>query len=550
MFSNLAKNIEELTIELTNIKSVVGTKSELDMTAKVYEKLSQLPYFKNNPDYLYKLNFIDDDLNRDSIVSMVKGEKDENNKTLILIAHTDTVGISDYGAFKDYATDPLQLTDKLKEVTLAKEAKADLASGDYLFGRGIFDMKCGVATFISIIEAITKNIKEFSGNLIFAAVGDEEGNSGGMLSVVPELVELREKEGFEYQAVIDNDYMAPRFKGDENKYIYIGTVGKLLPAFYVVGKETHVGEPYNGIDPNQLAGAITNRINLNVDFCDIAEGEVSLPPVTLRQRDLKPEYSAQTGRTATLYFNYATHQKTPDQVLELLINSADEAFASVIEDLNKQYKIFCQKSNYPIKELPWKSRVISYQTLYNKVKEEIGVELDQKIEKLANELIEREELDDRDISLKIVEEVHKLWSDKEPVIIVYYAPPYYPHIFVEGQNKKEKNLLDSVNKAVDEVDCEYRLVSRKFYPYISDLSFVSAPKDDGVINTLKENMPALGKSYDLPLKEMQQLSLPVVNIGPFGKDAHQFTERLQKEYSFQVAPKLVYKTIFNLLEND
>ena len=43
-------------------------------------------------------------------------------------------------------------------------------------------------------------------------------------------------------------------------------------------------------------------------------------------------------------------------------------------------------------------------------------------------------------------------------------------------------------------------------------------------------MPAFGSKYDLPIKDMQKLNLPVVNIGPFGKDAHQYTERLEKKY--------------------
>ncbi len=44
-------------------------------------------------------------------------------------------------------------------------------------------------------------------------------------------------------------------------------------------------------------------------------------------------------------------------------------------------------------------------------------------------------------------------------------------------------------------------------------------------------MPGFGTKYSLPLEEMQKLNLPVVNIGPFGKDAHKFTERLEKDYS-------------------
>ncbi len=145
---------------------------------------------------------------------------------------------------------------------------------------------------------------------------DEEGNSGGMLSVVPELLKLKEKENFDYLAVIDTDYSAPRYDGDNTRYIYVGTVGKLMPTFYVVGAETHGGDPFNGLDPNQIAAAITNEINFNTKYCDVAEGEVAVPAITLKQQDLKLEYSVQTAKTSLLYFNYSTHTSTPDEVME------------------------------------------------------------------------------------------------------------------------------------------------------------------------------------------------------------------------------------------
>ena len=60
----------------------------------------------------------------------------------------------------------------------------------------------------------------------------------------PSLIRLKETEDYDYLAVIDTDYTAPRYEDDSSRYIYIGTVGKLMPSFYVVGKETHVGEPF------------------------------------------------------------------------------------------------------------------------------------------------------------------------------------------------------------------------------------------------------------------------------------------------------------------
>lgn len=545
MNEKIARRIEEIAITLTNELSVVETKGELDSVNKVYEIFSQMPYYGQNPEDLF---FVEtgDKLGRKSVVAVLRGKKGNSKKTVVMIGHTDTVGISDYGNLQEYANKPYELMEKLKEITLSEEVRKDLMSGDYLFGRGLFDMKTGDAIIMALMEDIASNIDEFEGNLIFAGVCDEEGNSGGMLSVVPKLVELKEKDDLEYLALLDTDYMTSEFEGDENKYVYIGTVGKLMPSFYVVGKETHVGESFKGIDPNQIASHITNRINLNADFCDVAEGEVSLPPITLHQRDLKPEYSVQIAKTATLFFNYATHCSTPDEVLVKMKNAANEAFGNAITSLNNQYKRFCELAGRHYEKLPWKARTVTYEELLEEVKKENP----QVIEVMAAynaQLMKDEDLDQRTFALRMVEKLHSLWSDREPVVVVYFSPPYYPHIYVEGKEGKEKNLIDAVAEAVDSTKTDYKLVYKKFFPYISDLSYGAAPKDPKIIAALKNNMPGFGSKYNLPLEDMQKLDLPVLDIGSFGKDAHKFTERIEKHYSFNVAPELVYKTVMNLL---
>lgn len=544
---DLSKKIRDLTIELTEIKSVVGTKEENDVVERIYEKFTQMSYFKEHPDMVKYVYIKDDTLNRKSVLAVVKGQKGNSKKTVVLIGHTDTVGISDYGTIKEYATKPLELKEKLKAITLPENALKDLESGEYLFGRGIFDMKCGVSTLMTIVEYLSDNVNSLEGNIVFAAVCDEEGNSGGMLSVVQELVKLKEKEDFEYQALIDTDYMAPRFEGDNTRYVYVGTVGKIMPSFYIVGSEAHAGDPFRGIDPNHISSAIVEEISFNTKYCDEAEGEVTVPPISLRQQDLKPEYSVQTARTSYLYFNFGTHSSTPDEIMERIKEGAKLAFQKVIDALNIEYEKYCKANNFPFEKLPWKARVLSYEELYNKVKEEKGQELDEALDKLSKELLQDESIDERVYALKMVEAVHSMWSDKDPVVIAYFSPPYYPHIYVKGENELEKKLLDVVNNVIESTDSKYHIKMKKFYPYISDLSYAAAPREKNAIESLKNNMPGFGVKYNLPIEDMQKLNLPVVNIGPFGKDAHKFTERLEEDYSFNVAPKLVYNTIVGLL---
>ncbi len=542
------KRIQDFAVELTKVGSIVGSKDELNSTKKVMDRFQEMEYFKKNPDDLFYVDAIEDPLKRNSVVAVVRGRKGDSKKTVVLIGHTDTVGTSDYGEIEAFATNPDELPEKLAGVTIPEDTRRDLESGEYLFGRGIFDMKSGVSILMHILEELSLDLENLEGNIIFAGVSDEEGGSAGMLSVVPELVRMMDKEGFDYRAMIDTDYSAPRFEGDETRYIYVGTVGKLMPSFFIVGSETHAGDPYKGIDPNQISSAIMEEMNLAMDYADEAEGEVTVPPISLRQRDLKPEYSVQTAKTAYVYFNFSTHSSTPDEMMVRIKAGAEKAFKKVIDSLKHEFKTYSDRSGFSHYELPWKERVLSYSELYELVKAERGEEVDNRLKALEEKLLAIVGYDEREHSLRMVELLHSMWSDKDPVVVAYYSPPYYPHIYVKGESDKEKELLEAVAAAEKNCKSDYKIKMRKFYPYISDLSYGAAPREAGAIESLKENMPGFGTKYKLPLEDMQKLNLPVVNIGPFGKDAHKFTERLQIDYSYNVAPGLVLDTILNLLK--
>lgn len=547
--SNLKEKIKNLAIELTKIPSVVGTLGEIDIAEKIYEVFSKMDYFRNNPVNLRMYDLKQDPLRRKYVLAIIEGKKAVSSKTVLLLGHIDTVGVEDYGDLKGFAADPEKLKEKLAEKKFNQEITEDLRSDNWLFGRGIFDMKAGVASLIVMMEEFSKKADELEANLVFIGVPDEEGNSAGMLSAVEDLAEIAGEKGWEFIAAIDTDYMTGQYPGDENKYVYIGTVGKLLPCFYIYGKETHVGEAFNGLDANLLAAEIMKQVDLSYDLCDIADGEVTLPPISLHQRDLKTEYSVQTVNAVNLYFNFATHISQPDKVLKKLKEKAVLAFENTIEKLNEEYRKYCELINLPFKRLPWEARVLTFEELYSLVKEKLGESLDIMLDNLAKELLEKG-VDDREFSLKIVQEVHKCLPDKNPMIIIYFSPPFYPHIFVKGENEKEKRLLEAVKHAVKEAaeQFDYKIVIKKFFPYISDLSYCSITEDEKSIAGLIKNMPAWGKKYSLPIKAIQKISMPVVNIGPYGKDAHKLTERISCSYSFDAMPCILEKTIINLLK--
>lgn len=542
-----AKKIENLAVELTGIKSIVGTAGEADIAHKIYQHLSQLPYFKDHPDKLRLLDINQDKAGRKNVLAYIEGSPGAA-RTVLCLGHIDTVGIQDYAELQPYATCPDKLRQELAKIQFCDKTRQEIESGEWIFGRGIFDMKTGIAALMVMLEGFSARAEEMNANLVFLAVADEEGQSLGMLSGVEYLDDLAKAKGWEFIATVDTDYMTGSYPDDQHKYIYIGSVGKLLPSFYIYGEETHVGEAFNGLDANLLASEVLYQMDMNTELCDLADGEVTLPPVSLQQRDLKTEYSVQTVNSVTLYFNYATHCSKPGEVLAKCKEKAVTAFENVIRRLNEQYEKYCSLAAIPFKQLPWEVEVLTYEELYQQVKQEIGEKIDDVIEGLARELKEQG-IDDREFSLKIVQEVHKHYSNQNAKIIVYFAPPYYPHIYIKGEEEKERQLLRAVNTAVADAkkDYDYDIVIKKFYPYISDLSYCSISKQPDDILGLTDNMPAWGRQYTLPIHSIQNISMPVVNIGPYGKDAHKLSERVCRQYSFDAMPLILEKTLKYLL---
>jgi len=541
--------VKHITKELVRIPSVVKTSGEAKCAKWIYEFYNELPYFQENPDQLNFIQTIDDEIERYIVISHVKGTKGNSNRALILMGHLDTVGVEDFGSIKEYAFDPDRLPEILKEMKLAEEVIKDIESEQYMFGRGVLDMKSGIAGHMYLTKYFSEHPEEIDGHLITLAACDEEDNSHGILTALKVFKEMKE-EGFKFIACINADYSTPYHEEDENRYIYFGTIGKLLPSFYVVGEEAHVGQAFSGLDPNLLVAELTRLISYNPELCDESQGEVTIPPVSLKQSDFKDKYTVQTALSAYSYYNFFTHSMTPKDVMDKMKEKGEEAFDNVIEYLNNSYKKFCRRANYPYKNLCWKKRVYTWDEFYNELHIVHGDRFKLYMDSFAKELNQRDpSLDLREFSVKIVEEAWKWSIDKSPAIIIYFSSTYNARIEMTGETELERNLMDSVTKSIDLVQnySDEPIVTKMFYPYISDISFMSlsdSPKD---ILYLEKNMPAWGSKYVYDMEAVMEVDVPVVNIGTYGKDGHKMTERVHMKHTFEIVPNITYNSIKNLL---
>jgi arginine utilization protein RocB len=528
---------------------------------------------------------------RKIVWAMVEGHAlppDAKIPTVILLGHLDVAGVQDYGADVD-PFDPQALYDALleqyeKNPDTEDECLLDAGSGQWMFGRGSFDMKSGVAAQIAVMGALAESRDTLPGNVLMVATPDEEVESAGTMDAVKRLLELRATHRLDYVGVINSDYTAPREPGDDNRYIYRGTIGKMLCCFYIRGCETHVGEAFRGLDANLIASNLIQETNLNAALCDEADGEITVPPLTQKQRDFKARYDAQTPISALIHCSCLVHSWTPQDVLVKMVALAQRALSRANHRRIVQWSEYATRQNsaMPLEDLG--GRVWTYQQLHEAVAEKLGhAELEHELEtralgyvQKARRLLARlspEErdflidngqlvgIDSRERSLAIVKALvdiagrEDIFDPRKPGILIYFAPPYFPPIRGDSESRLNRAIAAEVDSG------RYGEIQfRGFYPYVSDISYMKV--DDAVYRSLpalKKNFPLWRDSNDdvrehvrdeyftVPFDLIRELNCDVANIGPWGREAHGKGERVYMPYAFETVPELIHRVILRVL---
>ena len=530
----------DLAKAMVEIPSINGTEGERRIGEFIERYLRSIPYFKEHPEQVIVQVLKDDELQRRNVFAILLGEKENDGDTILLHGHTDTVGLEGYGAAREYACKPEELEKVFREMNLPDEVRADLESGEYMFGRGACDMKSGDAVFLGLLNCLCEHPEELSGNIIVSLNPVEENLHTGIIEGLDVLEMLKEKYHLKYVLAINNDYICPLYPGDEVKTIYTGVVGKLLPCFYIQGKETHVGQCFEGMDASMIAAELVSRINLNFDFSDGYEGEYSYPPSVLKMKDLKPWYNVQTAAEAFVYFNYFVHNSSMQEITEKLKQAAQDAFDAVLFNLNEQSKLFCQMNKQDYKCYEYETLVYTYEELYQEAKKVSDVS-----EQALQELMERKikaGVDKREVPLAIVRYLLEKAGITKPAVVLYYAAPYCPHNTLQGKDEKLiKDIEYLAKKTSEETGDKYRFM--KFFPSLSDSSYLKIDDGEESVELLTKNFPGFEQLYPVPIEKIQRLNIPAVNFGCYGKDAHKWTERVHIPYTFGHLPVLIRNTI-------
>ncbi|WP_422486830.1 M20/M25/M40 family metallo-hydrolase [Gudongella sp. DL1XJH-153] len=540
--------LRELFYELVEIQSDTGTELEKDVEAFIHNWLGDLDYFKENPELYGKYQLSDDPLGRSVVWGLRRGD---GPGTVILLHHHDVVDSYDYGRLKDLAYNPEKLIEKISDADINQETRDDLESGKWIFGRGTADMKAAGAIHMLLLKDYSE-LEEFNGNLLFLSVPDEESLSQGAREGASLLKKLKDKHGLQYLMCVDGE---PHERDEKGRAIfYEGSVGKTMVVVYVRGRKTHLGHIFQGLNPSHVLSEIVTSTDMNPLFSDVVEGEVSPPPSWSFMRDTKEQYDASIPESAGGYFSVLTLTQTPKDILENTRRLTIKAFDTVIKRINEHYSRFRIMGHQPIESLPWKSNVMYFSEAYQQALEDSGDEYlkayDKRVEKIINDIAEGK-TNIPDSTLDLISLTIDFMNDKNPKVVIAFSPPYYPHIAnldFKDLSEKAKHLgLHLIQYAKEELGQCY--ARKHYFMGISDLSYVALNNSESVVPYIEKNMPHWNKTYSIPFKDLEEISVPIINIGPWGKDYHKFTERVLREDLLENTPKLTKFAIDYLLSS-
>jgi arginine utilization protein RocB len=528
----LGRRTRDIALALTGWHSVNATPGEAAFAGKLADMLRDWPYFAAHPDHVLVLPIEGDPHGRANLIAFVQGQ---GRRCVTLSGHFDTVPVEDYGELAPLATQP----EKLREALVARLgasgahalARADLASGAYLPGRGLLDMKSGLAAGIAVLEAFAAAPTR-DGNLLLIATPDEEDRSVGMRDAARLLPELLRRLDLAPVLGINLDALIDTGDGTAGRVVALGCIGKLLLSALVVGREAHACYPLLGVNAAHLAAELVCALEAEPDLAELCDGEASAPPTALGSRDLKTVYNVTTPDRAWANWNVLTQRRTAAQVLEIASAIATRAATAGAQRVAERAARLGAAAAWP------EVHVLDFSTLRARAEVTDPAFASQFAEQAAA-LSARAELDLPTRCRVLTELTWEAAGLEGPAIVLGFASLPYPAVhFPETPDAAalERRVRDVTAAAAARHGVSITPV--RHLEVIVDMSFLGAVDADDLRHTAR-NTPVWGSSINWPLDPTPTPGIPMINVGPWGRDYHHWLERVHEPYAFGVLPELV-----------
>lgn len=518
---------EAISIDLVQRPSVTGSVDEQSFGPWLAEYLAGLACFGPAPD-IWTFPVAPGD-GRQVVALLVRGA---GQKTVLLTGHYDTVTIDDYGPLKSLACQPHALRDALlarcKGSDEPAEALAftDLLSGEFLPGRGLLDMKAGLAAGLDAMVQI-ENGGEFNGNLLFLAVPDEENTSAGARAAAAMLGTIARDKGLKIAAAINLDAISDLGDGSAGRVLALGTVGKVLPTALVIGQPVHSCYALRGVNAGVLAAAIAARLEWAPELTDDSAGVSGTATSLLSIKDSKTGYDVTTPKSGFLFWNVLVHTRNPASILDRVAALVDDATRDCLAILAQRAALSGHAADAAA--LAGSVPILRYGELLAEV-----VAKDATAAAKLNGVTASSAGRDLPDRCRIVTEA--LWNMSGrtgPAVVLGLGS--IPYLATTVQDARISAVIDAF---LAEVPASYATSLRAdaYFAGISDMSFFGQA-DGAAFAALAVDTPLWQAAVGLGSGSLGQV--PTINLGPWGRDYHTPLERIHVEYGFHILPALI-----------
>ncbi len=529
--------------------SISCTEKELSASDFVYDKLLEIPYFKENPDLVGKYKIPNDAYGRYVVYGAVIGNSKD---TVILSGHTDVVSVEVYGEAEPLAfTIGDELEKKLAEMELSDQARADLESGEWIWGRGSADMKAGDVLNLALTKKYAELASkgELKGSVLLLALPDEESYSAGMRVASKIMKKLKDERGLNYRLLIDPE---PAAEMGESQVMSIGSVGKVQPVVIAQGEVAHFGHCFDGISALNILSGIYKKTQGSLAFADFYEGEATVPPSWGNMRDMKLCYDVSLPYRGYGFMTVLSFQKTPDDIIDMLRDISENVLEEEISTLNDTYQEFKKINKFATKEkVHFDTAVYTVEELCSELRNKDREKFEKFFEKIYEEA-GRKVLEGESYPVATVYMMDELltYADiKKPLVLIGIAPPYYPAThsnMVEGHEGFGQKVFEFASE-ISEKEHSQKIEFEHYFLGISDNSYTSVEEMD--FERLKSNFPMWGKLYEIDFETIREVSVPSILYGPIGRDYHQWTERVNKRSLLEVMPDMLDRVVNFVWDN-
>lgn len=542
-----SSRVEEIARRLVQWRSETGTPGEASFADRFRALLNEIPYFQQNPQNVRLVDSHGDPLTR-SVVAVVRGTGlAAGRRTLAMAGHFDTVAVDNYHDLAELACE----CEELKHALVADlssgralseqedRALADLLSGDFIPGRGMLDMKSGVAVGVALLERFAEKADR-NGNLMLIITPDEERESRGMRSLRNALPALAQEWDLDIAAALNMDVTSDQGEGAEGRSVYAGTIGKLLPFALVIGCSSHASYPFEGVSAQIIAASILSRFEGNASLADRDDIDISPPPICLEARDLRDGYEVTTPERFWLAFNWLYHAMTPAELFARFQSEVQQGAEQAIARFSGQAQAFSELTGKSAGAVAPQPRLVSFAELKQAASLMVGEQFDalyaakeQSLSGIDNPLSVSRQLTDWLVG------VAKLSG---PAIVTGFAGLNYPSSRLQPDVPNDVALQQAIDAARAETAHlrSYTVQWKPHFQGISDMSFLGQAAVNSDI--VSSNTP-VSRLIDIPPENA--LRFPVVNIGPWGREFHQRLERVHAPYAFDVLPNIIMCIVEN-----